>query len=257
MDFVCYLHEGWKPIIRPASPRRAWMDATPNAFATRCLPLNIANAHGWEICTPAGFSAYWRGGANPDDVIIRPDTDMPVNCAPVALFGQATFTVHIQGIFRTPPGWNLMVMGTPNWAKDGIAALSGIIETDWSPYSFTMNWRFTRRNHWVRWEANEPVCFIMPVQRGALEQFTPRLAPIQDNPDLQRQFAAWSRSRDTFQADVAQNPPQKASGQWQKRYFRGIDMDEKDGAPDHQSKLRLRPFAENPVVARKPAGTEG
>jgi Family of unknown function (DUF6065) len=28
---------------------RAWMDATDQRFAYRCLPLNIANAHGWEI----------------------------------------------------------------------------------------------------------------------------------------------------------------------------------------------------------------
>jgi hypothetical protein len=28
------------------------MDASPEAFAYRCLPLNIANAHGWGILTP-------------------------------------------------------------------------------------------------------------------------------------------------------------------------------------------------------------
>ena len=37
-----------------------------------------------------------------------------------------------------------MVQGPINRPKDGIAALPGIIETDWSPYSFTMNWMFTR-----------------------------------------------------------------------------------------------------------------
>ncbi|HEY8289962.1 MAG TPA: DUF6065 family protein, partial [Acetobacteraceae bacterium] len=169
MDFLCYLHEGWQPLIRPAEATREWMDATPEAFAYRCLPLNIANAHGWEILTPAGFSAYWRGGSATADVIVRPDRDMPPASAPVSLFGQGTVTVHIQALFRTPPGWNLLVGGSPNRAKDGIAPLSGVIETDWSPYTFTMNWRFTRRNHWVRFEANEPVCFVFPVQRDALE----------------------------------------------------------------------------------------
>ena len=28
---------------------RAWMDATPHSFAYRCLPLTVANSHGWEI----------------------------------------------------------------------------------------------------------------------------------------------------------------------------------------------------------------
>ena len=242
MDFVCYLHEGWQPLIRPAEPTRAWMDDTPEAFAYRCLPLNIANAHGWEILTPVGFAAYWRGGASTADVIVRPDAGMPSTSAPVSLFGQATFTIHIQGLFRTPPGWNLSVGGSPNSAKDGIAPLSGMIETDWSPYTFTMNWRFTRRNHWVRFEANEPICFIQPTPRGALERMKPKFVPLNDNPDAARQFAAWSASRNSFQAAVAEKPPTSTSEQWQKRYYRGLDMDDKQGVADHRAKLRLDPF---------------
>jgi hypothetical protein len=242
VDFLCYLHDAWKPLIRPAEPTRAWMDATSEAFAYRCLPLNIANAHGWEILTPVGFAAYWRGGDRVEDVIIRPDAGMPEISAPVPLFGQATFTIHIQGLFRTPPGWNLMVGGSPNSAKDGVAPLSGVIETDWSPYTFTMNWRFTRRNHWVRFEANEPICFIQPVQRAALERMDPKLVPLSANPDLLRQFDAWSASRSAFQSQVAKEPPKTASDQWQKRYYRGLDMDDRQGIADHHSKLRLKPF---------------
>jgi Family of unknown function (DUF6065) len=242
MDFLCYLHEGWQPLIRPAEATRAWMDATPEAFAYRCLPLNIANAHGWEILTPAGFWAYWRGGAATGDVIIQPDKNMPAASAPVSLFGQGTLTVHIQALFRTPPGWNLFVGGSPNRAKDGIAPLSGVMETDWSPYTFTMNWRFTRRNHWIRFEAGEPICFIQPTLRDALERMDPKFVPLNDNPDAARQFAAWSQSRNSFQAQVAEKPPSSGTDQWQKRYYRGLDMDDKPGVPDHRAKLRLKPF---------------
>ncbi len=244
MDFLCYLHEGWHPLIRPAEPSRPWMDRTPEAFAYRCLPLNIANAHGWEILTPNGFEAYWRGGSSTADVIVRPDVGMPSSSAPVSLFGQGTFTIHIQGLFRTPPGWNLMAGGSPNSAKDGVAPLTGVIETDWAPYTFTMNWRFTRRNHWVRFEAGEPICFIQPVQRSALERMTPKFVPLSDNPDAARQFAAWSESRNSFQAKVAEKPPSAPTDQWQKRYYRGLDMDDKQGVADHQAKLRLKPFVE-------------
>jgi hypothetical protein len=242
MDFLCYLHEGWHPLIRPAEPTRAWMDATPESFAYRCLPLNIANAHGWEILTPAGFSAYWRGGETTADVIVRPDKNTPPNSAPVSLFGQRTLTIHIQGLFRTPPGWNLFAGGSPNTAKDGIAPLSGVIETDWSPYTFTMNWRFTRRNHWIRFEAGEPICFIQPMRRDALERMEPKFVPLNDNPDAARQFAEWSRSRDAFQDEVAKNPPRSGTDQWQKRYYRGLDMDDQPGVPDHRARLRLKPF---------------
>ncbi len=252
MDFLCYLHEGWQILIRPAEPTRPWMDATAEAFAYRCLPLNIANAHGWEILTPVGFSAYWRGGAATADVIIRPDNGMPVHAAPVSLFGQATLTVHIQGLFRTPPGWNLLVGGSPNSAKDGIAPLSGVIETDWSPYTFTMNWRFTRRNHWIRFEAGEPICFIQPAPRDALERMNPKLVPLNDNPDAARQFAEWSRSRNSFQAKVAEAAPAAGSDQWQKRYYRGLDMDDRPGVPDHKAKLRLKPFVKGAPTLSRP-----
>jgi uncharacterized protein DUF6065 len=252
MDFLCYLHEGWHPLIRPAEPTRPWMDRTPESFAYRCLPLNIANAHGWEILTPAGFEAYWRGGSSTADVIVRPDVGMPSSSAPVSLFGQGTFTIHVQALFRTPPGWNLLAGGSPNSAKDGVAPLSGVIETDWAPYTFTMNWRFTRRNHWVRFEAGEPICFIQPAQRDALERMNPKFVPLSDNPDAARQFAAWSESRNSFQAKVAEKAPSAPTDQWQKRYYRGLDMDDKPGVADHQAKLRLKPFVQGVAEETEP-----
>jgi hypothetical protein len=159
------------------------------------------------------------------------------------LFGQGTITFHIQGLFRTPPGWNLWVGGSPNRAKDGIAPLTGVVETDWAPYTFTMNWRFTRRNHWTSFVENEPICFIFPVQRNALEQMVPKYVNLAEAPELAEQFAEWSRSRTAFQAKVAQRPPSSGTDQWQKRYYRGLDMADRPGVADHRAKLRVRPFA--------------
>ena len=70
----------------------------------------------------------------------------------------------------------------------------------------------------------------------------PKFVPLNDNPEAARQFAEWSRSRDAFQAEVAKKPPSSNSDQWQKRYYRGLDMDDKPGVPDHRAKLRLKPF---------------
>jgi Family of unknown function (DUF6065) len=243
MDFLCYLQRGWKPCIRPAEPTRQWMDATPEAFAYRCLPLNIANAHGWEILCPCTFEACWHGGSATEDVAVRLPPDADPDTAPVSLFGQAVLTFHIMGLFRTPPGWNLWVSGSPNRPKDGIYPLAGVIETDWSPYTFTMNWRFLRRNHWVRFERDEPIAFIFPVQRNALELMQPKLVPLEANPSLLAAFTAWSQSRTAFQAVVSKDPPASGSAKWQKRYYRGVDMDERPGVGDHRTKLRLKPFA--------------
>jgi len=240
MDLICYLHPGWDPLIRPAEPTRDWMDRTPEAFAYRCLPLNIANAHGWEILSPCAFDAWWTGGALARDVVVR--TDGPGDQAPVALFGQGVLTFHIQGLFRTPPGWDLFVGGSPNRPKDGIAPLSGVVETDWSPYTFTMNWKFTRRNHRIRFEKHEPFCFVFPVKRGALEQMDPKFVALTEGSDLVAQFRAWSASRDAFQAEMADGKPRAPAEKWQKRYYRGVTMRDDAPFPDHRSKLRLRPF---------------
>jgi Family of unknown function (DUF6065)/Cupin-like domain len=243
MDLICYLHPGWEPLIRPAEATREWMDRTPESFAYRCLPLNIANAHGWEILSPCTFDAVWNGGNGTRDVSIdlTPGTDP--QRAPVSIFGQGILTFHVEGIFRTPPGWNLWIGGSPNSPKDGIFPLSGVVETDWSPFTFTMNWRFTRRDYRVRFERGEPFCFVFPVRRGYLDHVTPRLVAMTEAPDLLEQFKAWSKARDEFHANVTRNPPKTPADRWQKHYYRGVDMTERSPIADHATKLRLAPFA--------------
>ena len=107
MDLICYLHPGWAPLIRPAPATRAWMDNTPESFAYRCLPLNIANAHSWEVLSPRAFDAVWNGEAGVDAITIQTPPGTKPERAPVLLFGQGVITFNIEGIFRTAEGWNL------------------------------------------------------------------------------------------------------------------------------------------------------
>ncbi|WCM25890.1 cupin-like domain-containing protein [Sphingomonas sp. QA11] len=242
MDLTCYVFPEWQPRIRAAVMQRDWMDRSPESFAYRCLPLGIANAHGWEILSPCAFEAEWNGGGQPEDVTIRIDEGCTYPTRPVALFGQGTLTFHIEGLIKTPPGWNLWVGGCPNTAKDGIAPLGGVIETDWSPYSFTMNWRFTRALHPIRFEENEPFCFFFPVERRTIEAIRPAFRSIDDAPELKAQFETWSRSRDAFQAAVAASPPAKPADKWQKLYYRGVDPSGFALICDHQTKVRAAEF---------------
>src|SRR4249919_2705109 len=94
LDLTCYVYPGWRPRIRAASPRRQWMDDTQDSFAYRCLPLNIANAHGWELLSPCGFEAEWNGGPQVEDVTIRLDSGTVEGQPPVAIFGQGVLTFH-------------------------------------------------------------------------------------------------------------------------------------------------------------------
>ena len=241
MDLTCFLHPGWQPLIRPAPAKRDWMDGTPESFAYRCLPLNIANAHGWELLNPCAFEACWNGQTDTGAVTIRLH-EGPVASVATSLFGQGILTFHIPGIFRTPPGWNLWIGGSPNQPKDGIYPLTGVVETDWSPFTFTMNWRFTRPNHWVHFAAGEPICFFFPVQRALLDDVKPAMAPIDAEPGLLERFQEWSRGRDAFVLRMANEPPPAPADKWQKHYYRGVDMSEQERVGDHRTRLRLKPF---------------
>jgi len=252
MELTCYLFEGWEPRIRPAATRRGWMDDAAESFPYRCLPLGIANSHGWEILSPCGFTAEWNGGPAAEDVTVIVDAGANPHEWPVALFGQGTFTLHIQGLFRTPPGWNLQVGGPPNAFKDGAAPLTGIIETDWSPYTFTMNWRLTRPGLAVRFEENEPIAHIAPVQRAALEEFSPRFARIDEDPALKAEFEEWSRSRNAFQEEVRRHPPSRPSDKWQKLYYRGRTPSGQCPVGDHRTKLQPREFAHPELTGAAP-----
>lgn len=243
MELSCFVFPGWEPRIRPAAAKRHWMDEAVEAFPYRCLPLGIANSDGWEILSPCGFEVVWNGGAAAEDIVVSVDHSDSPGMVPVALFGQGIVTIHIEGLIRTSPGWNLYVSGPPNRFKDGAAPLTAIIETDWSPYSFTMNWRLTRPNQRVRFEENEPIAHIFPVQRGLVQSVAPTFVAIDDAPELKATFEDWSRSRDAFHHEQRVHPTEKPSDRWQKFYYRGQNPDGTCPIADHESKLQPRAFA--------------
>ena len=185
MKLDCFVTSGVDIDIRPASSRRGWMNATEDRFAYRCLPLSIANAHGWVIGCGGGFEAEWNGGDAPQDVRVFPAGDGNVEAQ--GHFGYGTLTIAPLVVFRTEPGHNLWIMGPPNVFKDGIQPLCAVVESDWIPYHFTMNWKFTRPNHRVRFEKGEPYCFLFSIKRGLPEASEPVLRDLSDDPEIEHQ----------------------------------------------------------------------
>jgi hypothetical protein len=242
MKLIAYMIDGHQMDIRPAPVEREWMDNTGERFAYRCLPLNIANAHGWEIACPSSFSAVWNGNQDLAAINVRFD-DPDAQPFAISHFGHGTLTFHVPCLFRTDPGWDLMVQGPINRPKDGIAALSGIIETDWAPYTFTMNWIFTQPEVEVYFEKGEPFCHIFPVQHGLLASIEPEMKLLSSEPELQGQYQAWNESRLKFNAELQQPGSPAQAERWQKLYYRGLSPDGTPaGIEDHSTRLRLRPF---------------
>ena len=229
MELICYEVEPGRVPIRPAPAKRQWMDDTPGSFAYRCLPLTAANSHGWELLCPVGFSVRWRGGAAVAEVEVQSDAPSQqsrsgadylafllgqgASAAPSgraadtfpagfaeSQFGSGILTFNPLLIIRPPPGHDLWVSGPVNRFKDAIQPLSALIEADWMPFTFSMNWQITRANTTIAFEKGEPFCSFFPVARGLVEHCEPVLKPISDDPALQKSY--WA-SRMTRNAAVA------------------------------------------------------
>ena len=260
--------------LTTAPIERDWMEASPQRFAYRCLPLAIANQAGWLVHCPAAFSAVWNGGAYRDNVLIEfeaPGGPAPTNPWAITVdsfqvsalaaarddritshFGVGTITFSLPFLFRTPPGINLWVKGPTNWIKDGVQALEGIVETDWLPSTFTMNWKLTRPNFRVRFERGEPICMLVPVPRGLAESLTPVRLPLQRDAALHKEYQDWLQSRAEFIQGLEARQPETVKRGWQRDYVHGV-MPSGARAPEHQTRLSLKEFVgEEAMVAPEP-----
>jgi hypothetical protein len=205
----------------------------------------IANQSGWELRNPCGFTATWMAEESGVDVMIAADKRDPGQFLPSSHFGYGILTWHLPMLFRTPPGYNLLVRGPANYPKDAVCPLEGIVETDWASASFSMSWKLTRKLMPVRFEVDEPICMIVPQRRAELEEFAPELRPIESDEDLQRKHESFLRSRDD--AGRIQAAADVAAGerlQWEGDYTRGRHRDRETGAEDHQTRRHLRSFVQ-------------
>ncbi len=236
------------PVLKSAGTDRKWMDEAAVKFPYRCLPMVIANAFGWDVLNPVTFAAVWTGGAEPEAVKIT-WPGQQTSPIPQGHFGAGVLTFTLGHLFQTPPGVNLFIKGPPNEPKDGIVALEGIVETDNSPATFTMNWLFTRKNHQVVFQAGESFCRFFPIPRYVTEAIEPEVRSLHDNPGLEKLHNEWRGSRDVFNKGLKIPDSEYAKRKWQKEYFQGGG-----GAwpkfKEHQTRLQQKEFLDkrNPEI---------
>ncbi len=234
------LFPGDESLPVPATINRTWMDQTDQRFAYRCLPLTVANQAGWFVRNPSSFTARWNGGRRPCDTTLVFDDEKP-NDRISSLFGYGTVTFNLPFLFRTPPNVNLWVKGPSNWPKHGVQALEGVVETDWTAATFTMNWKLTAPGQAVRFERGEPICMLVPVPRHFIDQMSPEVRMLSENPELGADHKRWSADREDFHRRIAERDLEAIQQGWQKDYFQGRDPG-RDRVDEHQTKLTVRPF---------------
>lgn len=234
-DIILYrINKGVPIFIRQGVRERKWMDETKDKYAYRCLPLTIANQHGYEISAAKSIKMIWNGGNSVNDIYI--ETGLP-NGTVSSHFGHGIVTFHPNLLMRTPKNVNLYVSGVPNMPKRGISPLTGIVETDWNPATFTMNWQITEPYKEIEFEAFEPFCFFYPIQRGYAEQFRAIVRPIEGDQEEYNKYHEWSNSRNVFNKGTANTA---TSDGWQKNYFQGTYLDGSKCPIDHQTKIKLK-----------------
>lgn len=225
--------------IRTAERSRDWIEILPERFAYRCLPLALANQVGWEILNKSPFTARWNGKEGLDAIDIRfHDEASPLVGSH---FGHGILTFNPGYLFRTTKAHNLYVKGPANLPKDGIAPLEGVIETDWAPYTFTMNWQFTRKRHKVTFEKDEPIACVLPYPRHYAGKFEPELRNINENRNLYDQYIGWREERIRFNETLKEEDSDAAKQGWQRKYMKGEDQIGNTFA-GHQTKVLMKDF---------------
>ena len=241
LELECFATSMRPPEIVPGRPERAWMDRFAQRHPYRCLPLSMANCSGWELLCPMGMTLEWNGGKGQEDIKMTADAPHPDFHEFVkSHFSHGVVTFHPGYLFRTPGRWSMWVSGAPNHIKDGIQPLTGLVETDWLPFPFTMNWIFTRPGK-VRFEKGEPFCFVTLLQDKQLEQFDVVQRSLEGNAILKGQYDAWSKQRGDFNKRLFARDPDTVREAWQRYYFRGEIPEDLGEAPkEHVNKRRLR-----------------
>lgn len=239
MKLFAYAVANDPPPIVPAKLERGWMDQFPGRIPYRCLPLAIANTHGWDILCPMDIEIIWNGGNKIEDLIVQsPDGQSAVHHIAMSHFSGGIVTFHTNYLFQTEESWQLMASGPANSPKDGIYALTGLIESDWLPMPFTMNWQMTRPGR-VKFLKGEPYCTVFPIQQAIVEQTTPVIYDLAQNRPLFRDYELWRDNRTQFLKNLKDKDPDAVKRSWEKHYFLGKDPRSGDTVLNHVNRQRL------------------
>lgn len=225
--------------IKIPSKRRKWMDDT-NYHAYKCLPLNAANSFGWEILNPIKFDATWNGDLGHGGETIRfnfhPENEKEEKFLKEngisSHFGNGIITFSgLNFILRTNKGSNILVKGPTNLFKANAAALEAIIESDWLPYTFTLNWKIIKPNETVFFEKGEPIANFFPIPRGYIESFETEEIKLKEEDELHKEHEKWTNKREENK-DKEHN-----------YYMRGIEnVDQNKYFEEHQKFIVGCPF---------------
>jgi len=206
--------------IVPAHPQREWMNATPlppnkdgsvtkgTGFANRCLPLLMANQLGWDVVTKFGYVITALD--NGTHITYHPKGGRgPRYGAPQNNFLNSLVTWPLPWNFETPEGWDLLLMPPANrFLPRGVTCLTGLIETDHTPATFTMNWRMEPGTA-ITIEEGDVLATLVPYPTAQIEGWD--FVEDEDTPEA---YPHWVERRRESTDRMNEN-----FGRWDKDYW--------------------------------------
>jgi hypothetical protein len=127
-----------------------------------------------------------------------------------------------------------------------MSPLQGIVETDWLPYPFTMNWQLERAGRY-RFAKDEPFCTIVPVMVEPVADAEVEILDGAEEPGLLESMHGFAARRSALIGSQREATPEATVEAWGREYFHGRLADGV-AAPNHVHKLRLA----DPVDRRSP-----
>lgn len=228
--------------LRLPTKRRDWMDNN-SGHAYKCLPLSVANGFGWEIVNPVSFDAVWDGSLGHGGQTIKfnfyPETEEERKFVATnhisSHFGSGIITFSgLNFIIRTSKDHNVFLKGPTNHFKHGAQALEAIMESDWLPYTFTLNWKITAPNLLVKFLKGEPLGCLFPFPRNYLESFQAIEVLGEKESELNKEHESWAEKR------------RNSQGKTHLLYVKGVQnvhQEEKQMFEAHQKTIRGCPFS--------------
>lgn len=216
------------------------MDAVPQKYIYRCIPLLSANSMGWELLNPVDAKVRWDGGDFNTNLLVESERH---RFGPASHFGCGMVTWYVPFLFRTSPDLGLVVTGPANHEHNDAVPLDAFVRTDWLPFPFTMNWRMTAKNKSVSFNAGEPICRVLPYPIAMLEETSIEICDLADDPGFLAEVNSWGQKRQDNvvkqQSDVQEwlqtGEMPTGEGVWNSQYVRRKGREGGEGFLPHQT----------------------
>jgi hypothetical protein len=208
------------------------MDKTQEKYAYRCLPMVIANQHSWDALCPSDIKLAWEGDDSFDGIRIEYLEPSEFKFAS-SLFGYGIVTFHVDFVLQTEENICIYVKGPANYPRVKLYPLEGIVETNWLPFTFTSNWKFTEPGEIIITKG-EPLFSFFPVNTNLIEEHIIEKQNINSNQEFKVRYDNYADSR------TLHNKNGKTNGaSWQKNYMKGLDPFDNSIHKNHKTKLKV------------------